>query len=168
MLETFMLAQAVPDTTVTVPWGQWIVDATKVLQPIATLALTGIASYVMGAYIPPWLKLLSGQAAQVRVNTVLEKAVASAIARVEGAVKGKESTIEVASEILRKAMQYAVDQAPSLIKSATSGKVENLQNMVLARMEEAGVTPAAEQKEQLKERVKDFDFNAAIKGHLGG
>jgi hypothetical protein len=71
----------------------------------------------------------------------LEKAVLSGIAQTKDAVAGKRTTIPVASEILARAAQYAVDQAPKLVNEATHGQVDNLLKMVLARMEAAGVAP---------------------------
>lgn len=153
---------------VTVPYGEWVASAATALQPVVTLALTGIASYVLAAYLPPWLKALGGTAAQERVNQVLSKAVDSAIARTQGAVKGQAVTIPIASEILGKAVQYAIDQAPALIKAATDGKLNNLYNMVLARMAEAGVAPAEGNGGALKkEAEKHFDFDEALSS-LGG
>src|SRR5207344_3594542 len=92
----FLLAQATtvpPPTEVTIPWGNWIIQVLDVLQPIALLALTGVTTYIMGAFVPPWIKAFAGQAAQNRINQVLEKAVLSAIAQTREAVQGERTTV---------------------------------------------------------------------------
>lgn len=162
-------------TSVTVPWGGWVVQAATVVQPVITLVLTGIASYVMSAYLPPWLKAITGQAGQNRVNAVLTKAVQSALAQTAGAVTGKALTIPLASTVLARAAQYAIDQAPQLIKSATHDQVDNLLKMLMARMEELGVAPPEYDIKDSNAIVKGvttkdgkFDFSGAVTAGLGG
>lgn len=154
-----------PSTSVTVPWGEWVTAAVTTAQPVVTLALTGIVSYIVAAYVPPWLKAFAGDAAQRRVNEVLQKAVASAVAQTKNAVMGRRLTIPVASVVLSRAMQYAVNQAPQLIKTATHDEVANLSKMVLARMEEAGVAP--KDFDVAKVKVEGFDFGGAISKGFG-
>lgn len=148
---TFLLAQAgavattvpaaPPASTVTVPWGGWIVNALNVAQPLVLLALSGVTTYVMAAFVPPWIKAFAGDAAQRRINEVLEHAVLSAIAQTKIAVGDKHLDLDVASSILARAAQYAVDQAPDLVNHATHGEVDNLLKMVLARMQKLQVAP---------------------------
>lgn len=141
----FLLAQAtaVPpaDAGVTIPWGNWIIQVLDVLQPMVLLALTGVTTYIMGAFVPPWIKAFAGQAAQNRINQVLEKAVLSGIAQTREAVQGKRTTIPIANDILERAAQYAIDQAPELVKTAAHGEFDNLLKMLLARMEALNVAP---------------------------
>jgi hypothetical protein len=103
----------------------------------------------MAAFVPPWIRAFAGQAAQNRINQVLEKAVLSAIAQTKDAVQGERTTLPIASAILARAAQYAVDQAPDLVTHATNGQVDNLLKMILARMEALKVAPA------------DFDIHQA-------
>jgi hypothetical protein len=152
----FLLAQATavapappPPTGVTIPWGGWIVNTLDVLQPVVLLALSGVTTYIMAAFVPPWIRAFAGQAAQNRINQVLEKAVLSAIAQTKDAVQGERTTLPIASAILARAAQYAVDQAPDLVTHATNGQVDNLLKMILARMEALKVAPA------------DFDIHQA-------
>lgn len=177
--------------TVTVPWGSWVAAGVDTLLPTLLTALTGVATYVVGAYVPPWLKMLAGDKAQQRVNQIITKAVNSALAQTKGAVSDKKLDITVANDVLRKAMQYAVDQAPKLISSAAKGSAENLMKMTMARMEEMGVVPAeynlkeaeaAVEPEKLtpvadgkaktgagsKASTGKFEFEDAIKKGLGG
>ena len=126
---------------VSIPWGDWTVSAISALQPVVTLVLTGVTTYIMSAFVPPWIKAFAGDAAQRRINEVLTHAVQSGIAQTAGAVAGKRATIPIGSEILQRAAQYAIDQAPNLVTKAASGQIDNLLKMVLARMETAGVAP---------------------------
>jgi hypothetical protein len=140
--------------------------------------------------MPPWLRAFAGDAAQRRVNQVLQKAVLSAVAQTSGAVKGQVLSVPIASEVLRKAIQYAVDQAPELIGHAAKDKYSNLIKMLLARMEEFGMTPpemdVADVKPTLvptpsptggggpisgpgsKVETGSFDFSGSISKGLGG
>ena len=157
---------------VTVPWGDWATNALNVLQPVATLALTGIASYVMAAYLPPWLKMLTGGAAQARVNEVLQKAVSSAFAQAQAAVAGGQTTLNIPNplgyDVISKAVQYAVNQAPDLIKSASQGKIDNLIKMIMARMQAAGLPLPDGNVNKVKDVLKDdTDFSRAL-STLGG
>jgi hypothetical protein len=170
---TFLLAQAtatpevVPSTSVSVPWGDWIVKALSAAQPIVTFALTGVATYIMAAYMPPWLKAFAGDAAQRRVNQVLEKAVLSAVAQTKDAVAGKSTSIPVASEILARAAQYAINQAPDLMKTATHGEMENLLKMIMARMEQFKLSPPDFDIKEAKKAASDFHFTDEITKQLG-
>lgn len=164
------MAQATPapTTEVTVPWGSWVSNALDVALPLFLTALTGVATYVVGAYVPPWLKAIAGTAAQARVNQVLEKAVMSAVAQTKGAVLNKRLTIPVGSEVLARAAQYAVNQAPELMKTATHNSSTNLMAMLLARMEQWGIAPENFDVKTVKAGASASTFDDAIKKHLGG
>lgn len=176
---------AAPATTVTIPWGEWLTGLVNVALPAVGTLLTGIASYVVAAYVPPWLKAITGQRGQQRVNEVINKAVLSAVAQVRGALLGKQLEIDVANDVLRRAMQYAVDQAPDLVKSAARDNVENLARMVMARMVEHGLLPADYSMKAAKPAAstevvnnetgksavvpkKDFSFEDATRTGMGG
>lgn len=169
LLPTVAVAQE--PGTVTVPWGDWVTHGIDILLPTALTVLSGVATYVIAAYMPPWLKAFAGDAAQRRVNQVLEKAILSAVARTKNAVVGKRLSIPVANTVLQKAAQYAVDQAPDLIAHATHDEVGNLVKMLTARMEQWGIAPekpdpAMDKAAASKAKISDFD--KAIKSHLGG
>lgn len=159
----------VPETIV-LPWGEWVVAFVNSILPAVQLALTTIAGYVVTVYVPPWLQQIAGARAQQRVTEVLFQALNSAAAQVKGAATGKTLTIPVANEVLRKAGQYAVDQAPELVKHATGGSADSLLKMLLARMEAMGMTPKEYGIEAAKKAIKpgEFSFDSATKKGLGG
>lgn len=185
LLFTFLLIPvALADVgSVDIPWGDWLAHIIDVLLPTVLTLLSGVATYVVGAYVPPWLRALGGAALQRRINEVLEKAVLSAVAQTKGAVIGKRLSVPVGIEVLRKALQYAVNVAPDLVKHAASDDINNLIKMLLARMEQFGIAPQQldptkvtskvvppEAKKTIDHAVtggKKFDFGATIAKQLG-
>jgi hypothetical protein len=159
----------VPETIV-FPWGEWVVALVNSVLPAVQLALTSIAAWVVAIYVPSWLQNLAGASAQKRVTEVLFQALNSAAAQVKGAATGKTLSIPVANEVLRKAGQYAVDQAPDLVKHATGGNVDSLLKMLMARMEAMGMTPKEYGMEVAKKAIKpgEFSFDASTKKGMGG
>jgi hypothetical protein len=182
--------EAVPvDTTVTVPWGNWVNGVVDVALPALGTVLTGVVTYIVSAYVPPWLRAITGQRGQQRVNEIINNAVMSAVGQTKNAMLGKALEIPVANEVLRRAMQYAVDQAPKLIKDAANSNAENLAKMVMARMTQWGLLPpkwdlAKAKAEGTTNSVVnnstgkpvvtnpppkgDFSFDSAIKKGFGG
>lgn len=156
-----------PSAAVTVPWGDWTMGIVNFLLPTALTILSGVTTYVVGAYMPPWLRAIAGTSLQARINTILEKAVLSAVARTAGAVTGQRLTVPIGIEVLRKAFQYAVDQAPDLMEHAAKGQVENLIKMLLARMEQLGVAPAEGLPAKDAVAQGGFDFGSEISKQLG-
>jgi hypothetical protein len=161
-----------PAAEVVVPWGEWVIRWLNGLQEIILLVLSAASAYVVSAYVPSWVRMFAGQAAQNRVNQVLEKAVLSAIAQTKGAVTGKRVTVDVGYQLLARAAQYAVDQAPVLIDEAAQ-TTENLLKMIAARMEQVGVAPDGAvippkvKDAQGKPSKADFDFSSAITKGFG-
>lgn len=165
-IPTLALAQVPSNTEVVIPWGDWVLAGMNVLLPTALTVLSGVATYVIGKYMPPWMRAFAGDAAQRRVNQVLEKAVLSAVAQTKGAIAGKRLTLPVGIEVLRKAAQYAVDQAPELMNHAAKDQVDNLLKMLLARMEQLGVAPENLDVDAAKKKT-DFDFRNEISRQMG-
>lgn len=139
------------DNTVSVPWGDWIVQVVDAMVEPVLLVLSTVVTYITAVYLPPWLNAIAGKRLQERVNEVLEKAVLSAAAQTKGAVAGKEVSLSVSNEVLRGAIEYAVELAPGLVKKATGGNMEKLVKMILARMAALGLAP------------KDMDISDAKK-----
>lgn len=159
---------AVPENVV-LPWGEWVVAFVNSVLPAVLLLLSSVSTWVVTFYVPSWLRQLAGSRAQQRVNEVLFQAANSAAAQIKGAAVGKKLTIPVANQVLRRIGQYAVDQAPDLMKSVTGGDPQSLIKMILARMEAMGMTPANYDIETAKKAVKpgDFTFDSAIKKMMG-
>lgn len=167
--------------TVEIPWGDWLVDLVDAVMP-TVLTLLGIMSLYVVTLLPPWVRVFVGEKVQAQINEVLEKAVLSAAAQTKGATAGKTLKLDVSSVVLARAISYAVELAPELVKKATGGNLDALMKMVLARMEDLGLVPAgfdldkaveavAAERPALQAKLANpgaFDFAGSIKKGLGG
>ena len=95
---------------------------------IGTLILAGVT----------WaLRLLPAQIygilVSLRADQLLGKAIDYAINMVKGASKDKELSIDVHNEVLAKALQYVLDNAPGWLQSWMGGP-EQIANKIIARL----------------------------------
>ena len=120
------VAQSVSESTkVTWAWGATVAQGG---QAIAWL-LASVAM-VMLRKLPPNIVAIFGNA---RVELLLNNAVGYGLNAVEGAVKGKVLTVDVGNEVLAKALQYAVDNAPGWLQ-AWAGGPDGLAKKIWARL----------------------------------
>lgn len=134
-----------PDaTTVVVPYGNWLDAVLSNAQEIIVAGLLAVVAFVLR-------KLPAGVAdafRTLRVEQLLARAVDYGINATRGAAKGKSLSVDVGSEVLAKAISYAVDRAPALLIEWLGG-VESLKQMILARL---NLDPEADADEVLKDR----------------
>ena len=102
---------------------------------IGTLILAGVT----------WaLRLLPAQIygilVSLRADQLLGKAIDYAINMVKGASKDKELSIDVHNEVLAKALQYVLDNAPGWLQSWMGGP-EQIANKIIARLNIATDAP---------------------------
>lgn len=120
------VAQSVSEgTKVTWAWGATVSQAG---QAIAWL-LASIAM-VMLRKLPANVVAIFGNA---RVELLLQNAIGYGLNAVQGAVKDKTLSVEVGNEVLAKALQYAVDNAPGWLQSWAGGP-EGLAKKIWARL----------------------------------
>jgi DNA-directed RNA polymerase subunit H (RpoH/RPB5) len=112
--------------TVTVPVGDWIVQATSSLASLAVTALMWVAA----RYLPTWIRMQL-------TEQLLTRAVDYALAVVAGAAKGKVLEVHVASAVLREAAAYAVKHAPDTARWIG----DTLEPKLIARLSAAGALP---------------------------
>ena len=127
-------AYAADNTLVSVPLGALVNDILAALQP-AAVSLAGLALTWLAARLGPDIARALHAA---HVDQVMSRAIEAGFALVEGAEKGKVLDIPVANEVLRRAAQYLVAQAPGLFKELG----DNLGQMLVARLSGAGALPA--------------------------
>jgi len=121
--------------SVSVPLGTLVTQALSILEPLA-LSLVGLMlTWLMTSLGPEVAKALRS----AHVDQVISHAIDAGFGLVEGAEKGKVLEIPVANEVIRKAAQYTVDQAPDLFKELG----ESLGPMLVARLSAAGALPAS-------------------------
>jgi len=114
------------DGAVTVPWGDWV---SGVLAAAREFFAYGLAALVAWA-----ARRLPAQIGDIilaaRVEQLLTRAADYGIAAVAGAVKGKTLDVKVTNEVLERAAEYAIENAPAL-----AGKLgDTLRPKLLARL----------------------------------
>jgi hypothetical protein len=120
------VAQATNETTkVTWAYGAAI---SQWATAIGTIILAGVT----------WLlRLLPGQIYQIlltlRADQLLGKAIDYGINMVKGATKDRELTIDVHNEVLAKALQYVLDNAPGWLQQWMGGP-EQIAKKIIARL----------------------------------
>ena len=116
------------DGTVTVPVGDWVVQATS---SIASLAVAGLM-WVASRWLPTWIRMQL-------TEQLLGRAVDYALAVVAGAAKGKVLEIPVANAVIREAAGYAIQHAPATARWIGS----TLEPKLIARLSAIGALPEA-------------------------
>lgn len=103
-------AMAADAAAVTIPVGDWIAASLGYARDIiiaAVIAGLGYVSRQLPAAAAAWIETM-------RIEQLLRRSIDYGIAMAEDAVKGREMTIPVANDVLRRAAEYAIDNAPSL------------------------------------------------------
>lgn len=135
------VAQAQSEATKVV-WG-WGAAATAAAQFVAYMVGLGLA-YAM-RQLPANILAIFGN---MRVELLLQNAINYGLNAVEGAVKGKTLEVNVGNEVLAKALQYAVDNAPVWLQSWAGGP-EGLAKKIWGRL-------------NLKDEASDAAIPAAV------
>lgn len=132
-LAAIMLSTAAfaADTTITLPVGSWLGAASEMIGPILAAAFMFM------------IRKLPSQVAAflmtMRVDQLLQMAISYGINAVSGATKDKPLTIDVGNEVVARAAQYAIDNAPGWLVSWMGG-VQGVREKIIARLD---VEPSA-------------------------
>ncbi len=127
-------AFAASNTLVTVPLGTLVNNGLAALQPLA-VSIAGLAYTWLTARLGPDIARALHAA---HIDQVMTRAIEAGFALAEGAEKGKVLELPVANEVLRRAAQYLLAQAPGLFKELG----DNLGQMLIARLSATGALPA--------------------------
>jgi len=114
------------DGTVVIPWGDWVVG----------LAGQHATEILIGGMLVLFRKLPSSVYLAIqtlRVDHLLENAINAGLNAVAGAAKNKALTVDVGSKVLAEAMNYAVRNAPALVKWL--GGESGLKDKIFARLD---------------------------------
>jgi hypothetical protein len=117
---------AADQPAVAVPYGDWLSDGLAYFRDgIIALVVAGLgfAARSLPASAASLIETM-------RVEQLLTRAVDYGIAAARGAAKGQTLSIPIANEVIRKAIQYSVDNAPGL--AAKYGPT--LQDKIIARL----------------------------------
>lgn len=126
-------AYAADNTFVDLPWGTLCNEVLAALQPAAVSAAGLALTWLVAKLGPDIARALHA----AHIDQVMNRAIEAGFALVEGAEKGKVLEIPVANEVLRRAAQYLVAQAPGLFKELG----DNLGQMLVARLLASGALP---------------------------
>lgn len=130
MLLAAMSAGAHAETTVTWNWGDWVAQNSSLFaETVAWLALA-----VLGLA----MKALPAKVVQIiqtwQVEQVLRPAITSAINKTAGAAQGKALSFNVANDVIGKAVQYVLDNAPGWLITWVGGEA-GIRDKIIARIE---------------------------------
>ena len=110
-------AEAVPALapTLSLPWGQWLIDVLNVASASCVPILVGYLGYLARQYVPAL--------GQVLTNALIDRAVRLAadfaLQAIEGAAKGRTVEVKVAPAVIALGAQRAVDSTlPWIIAKA--------------------------------------------------
>jgi hypothetical protein len=113
------------NSNVVIPWGNWL---SQFASAIAMLTIP-VVGWLFRKLPEQWAGMLIG----ARVDQLLAKAIDYGINSVAEASKNKTMSAPIANEVLRSALQYAVDNAPNLVKMA--GGVDLVIQKIIARLD---------------------------------
>jgi hypothetical protein len=126
-------AYAQDDTTITIPWGDWLSSAIGVVGMfIIGVVVPALLAWVL-SMLPAPIRAWFDQQRIAQVEQLLGRAVDYGLNAVDGAVKGKELSVPVGSAVVAEAAQYAIDHGPSKIIEWLGGP-EAVKEMILARL----------------------------------
>lgn len=132
------VAQATSETTkVTWAYGAVIQQWASALSAVAMVAITWL------------LRNLPTQVYSIlvsaRVDQLLKKSVDYGINMVAGAAKDRSLTVDVQNEVLARAIQYVIDNAPKWLQSWMGGP-EQIANKIIARLDIPADSPPIDVK----------------------
>lgn len=120
------------DTTVTIPYGDWIGSASGVIASVVGLGVAALVGFAV-KFLPAPLKALATEKNINAVDQLLYRAVDFGVAKAAEAAKGKEIDFDLRNEALAHAAQYALDHgAKALVDWA--GGAAGIEEKLFSRM----------------------------------
>src|SRR5688500_15266622 len=95
------------DTSVEVPWGDWL---GQTLSYAAMIAVTGVGTILAWAlrFLPATLRAYVTQQLIKQVEQLLQRAIQHAVNTVAEQLRGRELSVDVKNQIVAGALQYAL------------------------------------------------------------
>lgn len=125
------------DTTVTIPYGNWISAVLPFIGFIVLLGVIILLAYVI-KFLPPWAQSLVAVAGQKELIGYAKQAINTAVMATQGAVKDKEIKLDVGNPLVAKAVQTAIDTWPQAAIDKLGG-VDGVKKFVISQLEDHGV-----------------------------
>ena len=130
--DVVVTVQAAPDTSISVPLGNWAADALTFIGSVILAVMGGVLTWVL-TLIPSTLRAYIKDQQIKQVEQLLARAVEYGINAVSGAVKGQHLDVDIGSAVVAQAAQYAIDHGPEKL-IAWLGGPDRIKEMVLARI----------------------------------
>lgn len=121
------------DGAVSIPWGDWLAAG---LNWASTIIIAAVA-YGLRQLPSAVYAIIQ----QLRVEQLLERGLDFGLSATAGAIKGKALNVEIASSVIETAVEYAVANAPALVRYAG---LDTLRSKFLARLTVAEDVTAAD------------------------
>lgn len=129
VLTVTVLAQ---DTTVTLPWGNWLDAILGQIIMIAGTVATVIVAFAL-KFVPATLKAYVDEQRIRQVEQLLQNAIGYGLSAVQGAARGKTLDVNVGNEVVATAAQYAIDNGPGWLINWMGG-TSGLRDKIVARL----------------------------------
>lgn len=100
------------DGAVTVPWGDWLGLTLANFRDLVIAGVVGLVGIIAKRMSPAIADMILA----ARVEQLLTRAADYGIAAVAGATKGRTIDVKVTNEVLEKAAEYAIANAPALVE----------------------------------------------------
>lgn len=126
-------ASSAPDTTVSIPVGNWLQSATGVIVDILGLLIGAILTWAL-SFLPATLRtyITAGMIAQV--DQLLGRAVQFGLQKAVDAIgPDKTLTVDVKSAVVADAVQYAIDHGPDKLITMMGG-ADGIEQKIIARL----------------------------------
>ena len=120
------------DTTVTLPWGDWLSAIRGQVAAIAESVAMVIVAFAL-KFVPPAIKAFLDEQRIKQVEQLLENAIGYGTNAASGAVKGKTLDLNVGVEVVAAALQYAIDNGPGWLVKWMGG-TEGVRDKIIARL----------------------------------
>lgn len=114
---------------ITIPYGDWVAQIAEIVSALLVPVLLAVVSRL--AYVLP--APITAAINTSRVEQLLDKAIGYAMNTVAGAAKGKSLDVNVGSQVVAEAVNYALQQGPSKLIVWLGGQ-DALIRMILARI----------------------------------
>lgn len=126
------------DTTVTIPYGQWLADYVIPIAGFALIVLVILAIGYVIKLLPPWAQTLVETQFRDHLVKLAADAINAGVQATKNAVFEQELSINVGNEAIAKAAQAFIDTAP---KDAVAklGGVEGVTKWLLTQAESRGL-----------------------------
>lgn len=123
------IEQGDTNTTVVVPYGTWLDQVLAAIQSSLAIIITAVIAWAFRNFPKAVVDILR----TLQAEQMLMRAAEYGINATRGAVKGKSLDIDVGNEVIAKAVQYAINNAPGWLITWLGGE-SAIRDKIIARI----------------------------------